>query len=207
VQDRSIRVPMIIALIAGLVMVAVPLYLWRKPNPRANMQKLDAETNSEADKNFPSGIHRFDAGLSQLSKGGSPNSPSAAGLNSQLNLADPKVYKCTKAGRGKTPPEQCDHLPALEQALIHAIRTNPSCVPKISATGTINFVMNVDFKHKKLRVWPGQSGSIHGKKAKGATRCIQHAMAAPDWAQPHQHIKYQITMLVTYPVLPAMTAP
>ena len=46
----------------------------------------------------------------------------------------------------------------------------------------------------------GKSSSVKKKQAKEVLACVNRALPSPDWAQmPHQHQKYSIAVLATYP--------
>src|SRR6187431_2541882 len=104
-SERPVRLQIIIALVAGLILVAVPLYLWRRPRaesiPSADAAIADAGASAAV-----SPIVAFDAGL----PGG------------HLTLSPPTTIRCQNNGRGKTPPERCDHINFFEDALTRAIR-------------------------------------------------------------------------------------
>src|SRR5215467_12825087 len=52
-SERPVRLQIIIALVAGLILVAVPLYLWRRPRPEsipnADAAVVDAGVLAQAD--------------------------------------------------------------------------------------------------------------------------------------------------------------
>lgn len=184
--DRSVRVQMIIALVAGLVMVAVPLYLWRRPKGEGAERKLGGAADA------PSALSPLTAGSNTAPQGADP--PSRA-----VTVGEPRISKCKKSG-GKTAPEQCDRQPFFEEALVKAIRDNTSCAPMLPTGGTINYVLDVDYKTKKVKAWAGKSGSIKRKGTKEVLACVNRALPTPDWTQiPHQHAKYSIAVLATYP--------
>ncbi|MCS6898810.1 MAG: hypothetical protein RMJ98_03725 [Myxococcales bacterium] len=188
--DRSVRVQMIIALVAGLVMVAVPLYLWRRPR---------AEAAPEREVRKPT--------LPMVSVA-SPTAldapPSHATLSTEtkipgLLLAEPKIIKCG-AGQGKIFPEQCDRQNHFEELLMKTLRDSPQCAPEKGASGTINYVLDIDHKTKKLKLWAGKSSTMKRTARKKVVHCINQALPPADWAQViHQHPKYQISILATYP--------
>lgn len=194
--DRSMRVQMIVALVAGLVMIAVPLYLLRRPH-------ADAATDPKA-----AAAASGSAGeLSALAPNTAPPPPTAP-KTPGLTLADAKVVKCTKPGEGKTPPEQCDRQPYFEEALVKAIRDNVSCMPANSPGGTVSYVLDIDHRKKKVHAFAGKSGTLKKKTAKEVVTCVNRSLPTPDWAQvPHQHVRYQINVLATYPPGSAGTAP
>jgi hypothetical protein len=195
--DRSVRVQMIIALVAGLVMVAVPLYLWRRPRSENGVDsKRSGSAESSASGN----------GLSALAPGGGSAAAAANSMAAEppvakgVTISEPKVVKCSKAGPGKTAPEMCDHQPFFEEALTKAVRDNASCAPLLPTGGTINYVLDVDHKTKKVKAWAGKSGSVKKKQTKEVLACVNRSLPTPDWSQvPHQHTKYRIAVMATYP--------
>lgn len=190
--DRAVRAQLVIALIALLVMVAVPLYLLRRP--RVETRDPKAAGSADAKAGSPTG-------LSPLAPGTAPVPPTATSAQPRgLNVGDAKIIRCQK-GNTKVPPEQCDRQPFFEEALVKAIRDNASCVSSAPSGGTVNFVLDIDYKRKKSHAWAGKSGSLKKKSAKEAVSCVNKALPPPpDWAQvPHQHERYQIAVLATYP--------
>jgi hypothetical protein len=191
VVDRSVRAQMIIALVAGLIMVAVPLYLWRRP-------RAEAATEREVRKPAPVALSAapptaLDAPASSVA---SPSDSKTPGLL----LADPKMVRCG-TGRGKIFPEQCDRQAYFEELLLKTLRENASCLPEKGSSGTVNFVLDIDHKAKKTRLWAGKSGSMKRAARKKVVNCVSRALPSPDWAQLiHQHQKYQIAVLATYPL-------
>lgn len=182
---------MIIALVAGLVMVAVPLYLWRRPKSDALDGKKPASSADGA--NGTPGM----TPLTAASGGATPAAPEPTPRG--VTVGEPKIAKCKKTG-AKTLPEQCDRQPFFEEALVKAVRDNASCAPMLPSGGTINFVLDVDFKTKKTKVWSGKSGTVKKKAAKEVLGCVGRSIPTPDWTQvPHQHTKYSITLMASYP--------
>jgi hypothetical protein len=189
--DRSVRVQMIIALVAGLIMVAVPLYLWRRP-------KAEAATEREARK--PVASAESSARVPTALDNPTPSASSTGGAKMPgLLLSEPKTVKCS-SGKTKVSPEQCDRQTLFEEALLKAIQENTSCAPEKGGSGSVNFVLDVDHKAKKLRVWAGKTGSMKRAQRKKVVSCVNKALPTPDWAAiAHQHQKYQIAVLATYP--------
>src|SRR5689334_23417156 len=86
--ERPVKLQIIIALVAGLILVAVPLYLWRRPRP----ESIPSADAAVVDAGAPvSPIVAFDAGP----PGGVTVSPFT-------------TIKCENPGPGKTLPERCD---------------------------------------------------------------------------------------------------
>ncbi|RYE92591.1 MAG: hypothetical protein EOO75_06320 [Myxococcales bacterium] len=188
--DRSVRVQMIIALVAGLVMVAVPLYLWRRPKTETGPDHAGARPAASASASSLAASALDSPALS---------ASAAANRIPGLLLSEPKLVGCTE-GRKKLPPEQCDRPSYFEESLLRAIQENASCAPGQAGGSSINFVLDIDHKAKRLKAWAGKSGSMKAAQRKKVVECIRKAMPNPDWAAlPHQHQKYQIAVLATYP--------
>jgi hypothetical protein len=175
-------------------MVAVPLYLWRRPKAEAATSEGRKPAASSDGSSALSALAAPQGGAANGGSGSSQQQPKG------VSLAEAKLIKCTKGGSGKTPVEQCDRQPFFEEALVKAIRDNVSCAPLLTSSGTVNFVLDVDHKAKKLKVWAGKSGSIKRKSRKEVLGCVKRALPTPDWSQiPHQHTKYQIAVMASYP--------
>jgi hypothetical protein len=177
---------MIIALVAGLVLVAVPLYLWRRPDQGARVDPAPLPT---------------DAGVAVLD-GAAPYVPlvDASPSSPSVKLSAFKTVKCQDPGPGKTPPERCDHVTFFEDALARAIRENALCASAGDKGLSVSFVMDMDFRKQKLRLSHGQSSSVGKAKTKELFRCVERAMPTPDWASiPHQHSRYVVSVTATYP--------
>jgi hypothetical protein len=178
-----VRLQIIIALVAGLILVAVPLYLWRRPRPEsipsADAAVVDAGAAETGAGNM---IVSFDAGPA----GG-------------ITVGAPTTIRCENPGPGKTPPERCDHVTFFEDSLAKTLRDNVACAPASKASFTVSFVMETDFRQKKLNLFAGKSSSLKRAKAQQLLRCIKKAMPTPDWATiSHQYARYKVNVLATY---------
>lgn len=189
--DRPIRVQLIVALVVGLVLVAVPLYLWRRPKANGSNPTGSASPSAIVSASRP------------------PPDPAKAVLAAALDggvetdsikLGRVWVDSCYRAGLGKTPAEQCDRQPFFEEALVRAVLDNTSCAPKLSNGGSISYALKVDYRRKTVSVFAGKSGTIRRRTARDAVQCVEQAIPKPSWeALPHQHTKYIIAVLATYP--------
>lgn len=176
---------MIIALVAGLILVAVPLYLWRRPRPESIPSADAAVATANA-------IVIQDAGAPPVMfvDAGPPS----------IALAPFTTVKCENPGPGKTPPERCDHVRFFEDALAKAIRENAACAPATKSAFTVSFVMETNFRSKKLNLYTGTSSSLKKEKRKELLRCVKKAMPTPDWGTvPHQYVRYKVNVVATYP--------
>lgn len=180
--DRPVKLQMIILLVAMLILFAVPLYLWRRPRPEP-IPTADAAVVDGGAPVATSPVIAFDAGP----PGG-------------ISLSPFTTIKCENPGPGKTAPERCDHVTTFEDALSRAIRERPDCAPASKTAYTVSFVMESDFRRKKLTLFTGKSSSIKREKAKALLKCVKAAMPAPDWAAiPHQYVRYKVNVVATYP--------
>src|SRR6185312_16646993 len=82
--ERPVRLQIIIALVAGLILVAVPLYLWRRPRPEP-IPSADAAVVDAGAPPSVSAIVAFDAGVTGIS------------------LTPFSTIRCENPGPGKTP--------------------------------------------------------------------------------------------------------
>lgn len=180
--ERPVRVQVIIGLVAGLILVAVPLYLWRRPQPGS--------------------IPLADAAVAEAKADGGPIAPVAivdAGPPS-IKLTPFTTIRCQNPGPGRTPPERCDHITFFEDALSRAVRENGACAPSSPTGGDVSYVMELDFRRKKLNLFAGKSSTIKRDKTKELIRCVKRAMPTPDWGTiPHQYAKYKVNVVATYP--------
>ncbi len=182
--DRPVRLQIIIALVAGLILVAVPLYLWRRPRPEP-IPSADAAA--------------LDAGVNNVPEGGSAIVAFDAGV-SGVTLSPFTTLKCENPGPGKTSPERCDHVTFFEDGLARAIRDNAACAPSSKTPFTVSYVVQTDFRAKKFTLFPGKSSTLKREKLQPLLRCIKRAMPTPDWGTvPHQYVRYKVNVVATYP--------
>jgi hypothetical protein len=179
--ERPVKLQLIIALVAALILVAVPLYLWRRPRPEP-IPSADAAVVDGGAPAPPSPVVAFDAGATGLS------------------LSPFTTIRCENPGPGKTPPERCDHVTTFEDVLSRAIRECATGAPASKTAYSVSYVMETDFRRKKLQLFSGKSSSVKRDKAKDLLRCAKQKMPSPDWiAIPHQYARYKVNVVATYP--------
>jgi hypothetical protein len=194
--DRPVRAQIVVALVVVLTLVAVPLYLMRKPSvspkavPDAGAESAPAPLVSSRP------VETADAGKPP----------------ERLKLGAPQRVRCGASSRGRQEGSLCDQLAVMEDVLAKAIRDSEPCAPKVKQAGSINYVLTVDFDQRKLHVFPGASGDFRGPQARRAAACVKRALTRPDWdAVRHQYRHYSIAILATYlpesAVLPVPGAP
>lgn len=192
--DRPFRAQLVVALVVGLVLLAVPLYLWRRPSGIENAP-VDGGAGGDA------------KAATVDSAAPSVAAQDAAVQNERVKLGAVQRVKCGASARGGQEGNLCDRLPFFEEQLLRAVRDNVDCAPKTGKEGSINYVLSVDFAGRKVHVFPGQSGSWKGPAARKAAACVKRALSAPDWAGiQHQYKHYSLAVMATYPA-PAAAAP
>jgi len=186
----------VVALVAVCILIAVPLYLLRRPGGKS-------ATVASASANA------LDAGKAPVAAGsaGAQVIPLDGGKPPErLRVAPVQHVRCGSTPNGGHEGNVCDSVPFFEEALSKAVRENPDCAPKANEQGTVNYVLTVDFKRKALHLFPGASGQWRGKQARRSVNCVKRAFVSPDWSNTqHQYRFYTIAVLATY--LPANVAP
>lgn len=184
-SDCPLRAQVIVALVCTAMLIAVPLYLLRRPSLRPT-------------PSVPSASAAPSAGP-LAAPAAPPASAAAPTAPPRLTLGAVQKVRCgASPAASANEAALCDGLPAFEEALKKAIISSEDCAPKPKAKGSINYVLNVDFAHKKLHVFPGASGEWRGKQARRATSCVESAVKVTDWAVPHQYRFYAIAILASY---------
>ena len=179
---------MIYGLVALLVLVALPLYLLRRPKA---LGPVEPDAGLRADL--------ADAG--DAPESGAAVTALDAGASKRVTLGEPRTVRCTSKGGGRVLlTERCDHLVAIEDALARSIRENVACAPPSATPFTVSFVLTVDFDRKKLHLWAGRSGTLKKRSSGDLVRCVEHAITPPDFASfAHQYAKYDINVMASYP--------
>jgi hypothetical protein len=179
VYERPARLQMIIALVLGLVLVAIPLYLWRRPRVESPVVMSDA-----------------DAGALALAVA---DAQAAEDAGSAVALSEPRVLQCQDPGPGSTAPEKCDHLVDFEKAFAKAIRESGGCT---SSAGTLPYVADVSFARKKqpIHLSIAKDGRTIKTKTAPCVAAIKKSLGAvPLDAMKHEHARYKISLVATYP--------
>jgi hypothetical protein len=182
--DRPLRAQVIVALVCVAMLIAVPLYLLRKP-----------ALKSAAGSGAPSASGSVDPSPSAKAPVPLPAAPAAA---ARLTLGAVQKVRCGATPAAQTDGALCDTLAPFEDALRKAVLATEDCAPKSKTKGSINYVLTIDFQKKKLHVFPGASGDWRGKVARRACNCVREAVKVNDWNVPHQFRHYAIAVLATY---------
>lgn len=183
--DRPARLQMIVALVLGLVLIAIPLYLWRRPRAEPIVVNAGA-----ADAGGLPVLHPMSSSV----------------VDDKLLLSAPKNVSCHDPGPKKTPPDRCDHVAELEAAFAKAIEDSAACVPKDAGGGTITFVADVHFKKKSVAITSPKAGrTLKNPKIVGACeKAVKAKLASsmPFASAKHEHMRYRVSITATYPADP-----
>jgi hypothetical protein len=183
----------VIAGVLGFTILAVILYLWRRPTGTEHAEHAGAEPSASAALVAPAIVR---------TKIEAPKTPPP-----RVKLSAVQHLKCGASPKASTVDANlCDSLPFFEQGFQKAITDTVDCVPPPKEDGTVNFVLVVDFRSHEARVYPGRSGSWKGKLAKKAAECVKRALTLPTWdTLAHQYRYYMLSILATYPAESATT--
>lgn len=183
-SDRPLRAQLVVALVGSLIVLAVPLYLWRRPSAEETV-KPDAEPVKE----MASQVKALDAGEKD-----------AEVKDERVKLGEAQKVKCSasRAARGQE-GALCDSLPFFEESLKKAIRDNVECAPRTGKPGTLNYVLDVDFTRKTLHVFPGASGEWKGPQARRSAQCVFRSLPQPKWQEIRRQYRfYRIAIMASY---------
>jgi hypothetical protein len=90
---------------------------------------------------------------------------------------------------------------SFEKALSAAVEQAATCVPSAGAGGTIEYVADVSFLHRKVNVSLPQAGrSVHDRKVlRACAAAVRGAMQLTSLdGVEHQHAQYKIAVTATY---------
>ncbi len=187
-DDRPARAQLVGALLVGLLLVTAGLYLWRRPSMSVESAPGDALAAASA-----SATTAFDAATSFALP--------EAGVPAPVGLSDVRVLGCHDKGPEKTPPDRCDHVGPIEQALSRAIEQSATCVLPSASSATIEYVADVSFSRRKVRVILPRAGrSVRDLKVVGAcATAVRSGMQSVAFdGVDHQHARYKISVIATY---------
>jgi hypothetical protein len=184
--ERPARWQTVTAVVLGIVLVAVPLYLWRRPRSVAEPVVRD-------DASEPVVADVPDVAV--------PDDEAGAHA---LQLGDARVLDCKDPGSGRTPAERCDHLPPFEKSFAQAILDARDCVPASPAGGTITYVADVAFSHRKVPILvsaPKDGRSVKSYKiVEACVAAVRRGLSAVTVdGLVHAHARYRIAISATYP--------
>lgn len=176
----------------GLILIAVPLYLWRRPQVRE--EALSAPSGSAVDT------------VVALASAAVVEVPDTH-QDEKVKVGPVQRVRCGASLKGQD-VNACESLQFFDDALAKAVKDSVDCAPKTGKEGSLNYVLTIDFPRKHLHVFAGQSGQWRGAQARKSVACVEKALDKPDWsAIRHQYRYYQIAILATYPGPEAIPGP
>jgi hypothetical protein len=187
--ERPARWQTIAAAVLGVVLFAVPLYLWRRPRSVAEPVVRDDAADVPA---------------ADLADVAAPDDEAGARA---LSLGDPRILECRDPGSRATPAERCDHLPPFERGFAQAILDAHDCVPAGPAGGTITYVADVAFTRKRAPVLisaPKDGRSVKSYKVvEACVAAVRRGLSAVSIdGLAHAHARYKVAVSATYPAAP-----
>lgn len=182
--DRPLRAQLVVALVAVLILLAVPLYLWRRPSAQEDVPPASS------------------SGAALMAASALPAAMATAPpkTDDRVQLSAPQKVKCSADARlsGQN-GALCDSLPYFEEQLRKAIVENVDCAPRTGKPGSVNYVLTIDFTNRKVNVFPGASGTWKGPQARRAAECVERSLAAPEWDKiQHQYRYYNVAIMANY---------
>jgi hypothetical protein len=186
---RFVRVQLIIAVVSAFSILAVLLYLLRRPTGVEHAGADEpAEPSASASAAPPAAVVRTKVESSEKAP-------------ARVKVGTVQRQRCGSSPKNlASEPGLCDALPFFEQALVKAVLENPDCAPKQKEEGTISYALSLDFRNHETKLYPGKSGSWRGPQAKKAAECVKRAITAPTWdTMGHQYRYYLISVVATYP--------
>jgi hypothetical protein len=179
-SERPIRAQAVVGFALVLALVAVPLYLLRRPGAGSLATPADAGAPGFG------GVIRTEL-------------DAATGLTDVMLGPLQRVRCGASASQTSGEGGLCDRLPMLEGALRQAIQANVDCAPRTGKEGSINYVLEVDFTSNRLNIFAGQSGTWRGPRAKKAATCVLRSLPPLPWTDmAHQYSYYAIAILASY---------
>ena len=181
--DRAFRIEVTAALVVGVLLIGGGMLMWRRPHSAVDTAVSEAGAS--------------EGSLSvALRDAGAPDAEASA-----VGLSEIHMLGCHDKGSKRTPPDECDRLPAVEAALSSAIAQSAACVPASVPGGTIEYVANVSFLHHKVSVRVPKSGrSFHDARTVDAcaasVRSSLQAVALDSVV--HEHARYKLSVVATY---------
>jgi hypothetical protein len=178
-EDRATRVQMGVMLALGLALVAIPLYFWRRP-AKTDVKPTDP---TAATASLPV--------LLPSSSGTAPASPA-------VQVGEARILSCRDARKAA---DECDRIPAFEQALTKAVQESASCLPESAGGAAVQYVAEVNFARKKVTVSAPKDGrSIKSAKLlKPCVAQIRRSMQLVGFeGVAHAHLRYRVAVVATY---------
>jgi hypothetical protein len=183
--ERPTRVPLTVALVLAVVLVAIPLYLWRRPRAGA-IDASDGSASTEPKLAPP--------------KATPTAAPPPNENDEKPLLGAAKVLACS--GTTKRPTETCEHVSEIDRALQEAIEKSALCVPKDSPGGSIVYLVEVNGKRKGVHVTtPRTERTLKSPQTIHACLTAVRHLLTDQKLEAFTHGHYEASIVATYPAL------
>lgn len=180
-----------------LVLVVVPLYLWRRP--RIVPTEADDAATPASLASVPVLAAQGDAAALPLSA-----DAEAPRTREGISVTEAKMLECHDPGPKHTPAGDCDRLPGFEHALAESILENAACAAG-GGGGDIVWIADASFQRKKapIQLSAAKEGRTI-KNPKVVATClaaVKKTLANVQLDQldkPHAHARYKLELTATY---------
>ncbi len=199
-EDLRAKLPTFLAFAGGVVVVAVPLGIWKLAHAPAKRDEAATVLDAGADADVDASPSALPVAVVD-----------AAAHGGNVVVGAMRVLECHDSGSTKTSPSDCDRPAAIEADLTAAITQASTCTH--GELGTIGYEADVSFlrKHNPIELTvPRDERTL--KSATTARDCAIDVKKA--WisilegdggtapagldAQPHAHGRYRIAITATY---------
>jgi hypothetical protein len=180
--QRIAQAPTVLAAVLGVACLVAPLYLFRRPRvePTVTAEEV-ARAADEARAALP------------------PIAPPP-----RVQVSAGRIVSCQEPSPRRGRKDECDRLPAFEEAFARAVEQAAGCVPASAGGGTIEYLADVSFArkaHPVTLIAPKQGRTIKdGKIAAACQTAIKRALGGFSLeGLAHRHGRYKIAFVATYP--------
>jgi hypothetical protein len=186
-SERASRLQMGLMLALGLVVVAVPLYLLRRPKFKDGDDPAAAASST---------------GSSSSTTARPPDSAVVAPVVRPAAPAiEVKVVSCTQKGKRKL-GDECDHVASIEEAFAKSAEESLSCFRELVPGESLVLTANVAMTKKKVTVTAART-TEKTKLPKASRKCvttIREAIVAKDFsATTHGFAAYKYSVILNVP--------
>jgi hypothetical protein len=183
--SRGPRLEYLAAFAVGLLLVGVQVFFWRRHGASASSADVVADAGAA------------DAGIVVAADAGAAAMPAVV-------VTELRVLECHDRGSKRTPPEECDHLPPIEQAFVKAIEQNAACAPPSTGGGSVTYTLDFSFLRKRT---PFYFGALKEGRTLKSPKAVVACLAAfkrtlapmPIEGIAHGHARYKMSVVATYP--------
>ena len=203
--DRVARMQTIAAIVLGLVLIAIPLYLWRRP-------RADAPPVTSAITLNDAGALFGEPPDASAASSSAPQAPTVA-LSEAKVIEVPRHRVATDGAAGLQSPR------AARKSLAAAITGAASCVPSSLGGGTLVYVVDATSSGSagpssssfprtaarsarrpapSARSTPSRQRRSPPRRASASSKCRTGLAGATLEGIPHQHGRYKIAITATY---------